>query len=229
MKKFYSVTISIVMLTLISNTLFAHGVSPGDQEILTNGNIFSYIWVGAKHMITGYDHILFLVGVIFYLSSFKDIVKFISIFTIGHCITLMGATSLGVAVNDHLIDAIIALSVLYKGVENLGGFENWLKIKVPNLLTMVFAFGLIHGMGLSTKLQSFDMGGDSILLKTAAFNIGVEFGQIAALVPIVFLLKILSSKMYFGKIFISANVFLILAGIALFIFQMYGYLFGHLV
>jgi len=205
----------------------AHGVSPGDQDILTNGNIFSYVWVGAKHMITGYDHILFLIGVIFYLSSFKDIVKFVSVFTIGHCITLMGATSMGIAINDHLIDAIIALSVLYKGIENLGGFERWFKIKVPNLLTMVFAFGLIHGLGLSTRLQSFDLGSESVLLKTASFNVGVELGQILALIPIVFILKIFSAKLYFGKVFISTNLLLIIAGICLFFFQMYGYIFGH--
>lgn len=229
MKKYLPSIISILILSFFSNSLLAHGVSQSDQEILTNGNIFSYIWVGAKHMITGYDHILFLVGVIFYLSSFKDIVKFISVFTAGHCITLIGATSLGIAVNDHLIDAIIALSVLYKGIENLGGFDKWFNIKVPNLLTMVFAFGLIHGLGLSTRLQSFDMGAESILLKTASFNVGVEFGQIAALIPIVFLLKIISNKSYFEKIFNPTNVFLILAGIGLFIFQMYGYIFGHLV
>ena len=137
--------------------LAAHGVSSADQEILNNGGLLSYIYVGAKHMVTGYDHLLFLVGVIFYLNGFKDIVRFITVFTIGHSITLIGATYLGIQANEHLIDAVIALSVLYKGFENLGGFEKYLKIKSPNLLLMVFIFGLIHGFGLSTRLQSFEV------------------------------------------------------------------------
>jgi len=130
--------------------LLAHEVSPADQEILSNGGLWAYIYVGAKHMVTGYDHVLFLAGVVFYLKGFRDIVRFITVFTIGHSITLIGATYLGIKVNEHIIDAIIALSVLYKGFENLGGFEKKLKIKSPNLLMMVFYFwvdswvGIIH-------------------------------------------------------------------------------------
>ncbi len=118
--------------------ILAHGVSSGDQEILNNGGLLSYIYVGAKHMVTGYDHLLFLAGVIFYLQGFKDIVRFITVFTIGHSITLIGATYLGIQANEHLVDAVIALSVLYKGFENLGGFEKYFKVKSPNLLLMVF-------------------------------------------------------------------------------------------
>ena len=116
----------ITALLLISPFLImAHGVSSADQETLNNGGLLSYIYVGAKHMVTGYDHLLFLAGVIFYLNGFKDILRFITVFTIGHSITLIGATYLSIKANEHLIDAVIALSVFYKGFENLGGFEKY--------------------------------------------------------------------------------------------------------
>jgi hypothetical protein len=205
----------------------AHGVSSGDQELLNNGGLFSYIYVGAKHMVTGYDHLLFLVGVIFYLSGFRDIVKFITIFTIGHSITLIGATYLGLKANEYIIDAVIGLSVLYKGFENLGGFERYFKIKSPNLLLMVFIFGLIHGFGLSTRLQSFDVGTSQFLSKIVCFNIGVELGQIMALIPIVFIITLWKAKNSFAAFYKAANVYLIIAGIGLFLYQVYGYYNGH--
>ncbi len=206
--------------------LAAHGVSSADQEILNNGGLLSYIYVGAKHMVTGYDHLLFLVGVIFYLSGFKDIVRFITVFTIGHSITLIGATYLGIKADEHLIDAVIALSVLYKGFENLGGFEKYLKFKSPNLLLMVFIFGLIHGFGLSTRLQSFDVGSSQFLAKIVSFNVGVELGQICALIPIVFIISQWKNKKSFDSFYKATNLYLIIAGIGLFLYQMYGYYYG---
>jgi len=217
----------LAILLILPLLLSAHGVSAADQEILSSGGLLAYILVGAKHMVTGYDHLLFLTGVIFYLNNFKDIVRFITVFTIGHSITLIGATFLEIKADEHLIDAVIALSVLYKGFENLGGFKKLLKVNSPNLLFMVFIFGLIHGFGLSTRLQSFDIGTDQVLAKIVSFNIGVELGQIAALIPIVFIIskwKPLSSYKAFYQL---VNWFLILAGIALFIFQIRGYLIGH--
>lgn len=216
----------VILLLLMPLMMFAHGVSQSDQEILTNGGLLSYILVGAKHMVTGYDHLLFLVGVIFYLSNFKDIVKFVSVFTIGHSITLIGATMLGIKANEHLIDAVIAISVLYKGFENLGGFQKFFNTKSPNLLWMVFLFGLIHGFGLSTRLQSFDIGSEQILAKIVSFNIGVELGQIAALIPIVFIISKWKAFKSYDSFYKGANWFLVFAGIGLFIFQMYGY-FSH--
>lgn len=208
-----------------SALLVAHGVSSADQATLTNGGLIDYILVGAKHMLTGYDHLLFLAGVIFYLNGFKDIIRFITVFTIGHSITLTGATYLGIKVDEHLIDAVIALSVLYKGFENLGGFKK-LQLKSPNLLAMVFIFGLIHGFGLSTRLQSFEIGTSQFFSKIISFNIGVELGQVIALIPIVFIItywKKLKNYMAFYK---AVNWYLIVAGIGLFIFQMYGYFKG---
>jgi len=223
---------SLILFPLLALLLFplflsAHGVSESDQAILSNGGLLSYIWVGAKHMVTGYDHLLFLAGVIFYLSGFRDIVRFITVFTIGHSITLISATYLGIKADEHLIDAVIALSVLYKGFENLGGFEKVFKLKSPNLLLMVFIFGLIHGFGLSTRLQSFDLGAEQFLMKIISFNVGVELGQIAALIPIVFLITQWQSKKSYQAFYKAANYYLIIAGVFLFLFQMYGYFNGH--
>ncbi len=205
----------------------AHGVSASDQAILTNGGLMSYILVGAKHMLTGYDHLLFLAGVIFYLNDFKDIVRFITVFTIGHSITLIGATYLGIRADEHLIDAVIALSVLYKGFENLDGFKKIFSTTSPNLLLMVFLFGLIHGFGLSTRLQSFEIGTEQILAKIVSFNIGVELGQVLALIPIVFIISKWKAFDSYNTFYKVVNWFLIIAGIGLFILQMYGYFATH--
>jgi hypothetical protein len=217
----------IALLLSYPLALVAHGVSSADQQILMEGGLWSYIWVGAKHMVTGYDHLLFLAGVIFYLSGFKDIVRFITAFTIGHSITLISATYLGIKANEHLIDAVIALSVLYKGFENLGGFEKVFKVKSPNLLLMVFIFGLIHGFGLSTRLQAFDLGAEQFLAKIVSFNVGVELGQIAALIPIVFIITAWQKRESYQSFYKAMNVYLVLAGIGLFIYQLYGYFYGH--
>ena len=205
---------------------FAHDVTSADQELLRNGGLWAYIRVGATHMLTGYDHLLFLTGVIFYLNSFKDILKFITVFTIGHCITLIAATYTGITANEHLVDAVIALSVLYKGFENLGGFEK-IKVKSPNLLLMVGVFGLIHGFGLSTRLQSFDMGKEQFLAKILCFNLGVEVGQVLALIPIVFIITLARKRKQFPAFYKAVNWYLIIAGIGLFVYQLYGYFTGH--
>ncbi|MGD1839983.1 MAG: HupE/UreJ family protein [Thermonemataceae bacterium] len=201
---------------------FAHNVTSADQALLQIGSLWAYIQVGATHMLTGYDHLLFLAGVIFYLNSFKDILKFITVFTIGHCITLVGATYAGITANEHLVDALIALSVLYKGFENLGGFER-LKVKSPNLLLMVGLFGLIHGFGLSTRLQSFDVGTEQFLSKILCFNLGVEVGQVLALIPIVFIITMARRHQQFPAFYKAVNWYLVLAGIGLFTYQLYGY------
>lgn len=205
---------------------FAHDVTSADQEILRNGGLWAYIRVGATHMLTGYDHLLFLAGVVFYLNNFKDILKFITVFTIGHCITLIGATYAGISANEHLVDAVIALSVLYKGFENLGGFEK-LKVKSPHLLLMVGLFGLIHGFGLSTRLQSFDIGQEQFLAKILCFNLGVEVGQVLALIPIVFIITLSRKHQQFPAFYKAVNWYLVLAGIGLFVYQLYGYFNGH--
>jgi len=218
----------VVILLFLFVPLFAlaHDVSSADQEILRNGGLWAYIRVGATHMLTGYDHLLFLAGVIFFLNSFKDILKFITVFTIGHCITLIGATYAGITANEHLVDAVIALSVLYKGFENLGGFEK-LNVKSPNLLLMVGLFGLIHGFGLSTRLQSFDMGEGQFLAKILCFNLGVEVGQVLALIPIVLIISLSQKNKQFPAFYKAVNWYLVIAGIGLFFYQLYGFFTGH--
>ena len=206
--------------------LLAHGVSSTDHATLAGGGLAAYVWVGAKHMLTGYDHLLFLAGVIFFLRGWRDIVRFVTAFTIGHSITLIGATQLGLRADEHLVDAVIALSVLYKGFENLGGFRRLLGVASPNLLLMVFVFGLIHGFGLATRLQAFDLGESGLLAKSICFNVGVELGQVAALIPIVAVITWWKSRPSYEAFYRAANWYLIVAGIGLFIYQMWGWLGG---
>jgi hypothetical protein len=222
----YKLLLSMFTLLLSFNS-FAHGISAEAKQAMIDGGYFRYIMLGAEHMITGYDHLLFLFGVIFFLTSFKDIVKFISVFTLGHSITLIFATFMGITANYWLVDAVIALSVCYKGFDNNKGFENYLGLKnAPNLLLMVLIFGLIHGFGLSTRLQQLPLGekGSEMLMRIISFNIGVELGQIVALS---FMLLILTKlrKMDFYKTFSKvANHGLILCGFMLFLMQLHGYL-----
>ena len=149
MKQLHKLTLLFLSVGLV----FSHGISDSDKVQIAHGSLMDYLYLGAKHMITGYDHILFLIGVIFFLTRFSDIVKFVTAFTIGHSITLIFATFFQITANYYLIDAVIAFSVIYKGFENLDGFKKWFSINPLNLVLMVFIFGLIHGFGLSTRLQ----------------------------------------------------------------------------
>ncbi len=218
-------SVLFLLLLLVTYNTFAHGVSESDRTVLLNGGYWSYIVVGAKHMLTGYDHLLFLVGVIFFLQSLKDIVKFISVFTLGHSIPLIFATYYGVQVNEHFIDAIIGLTVVYKGFENLDGFKKSFGIDPPNLLRMVFIFGLIHGLGLSTRLQHFIFDTDNIFPKIISFNIGVEFGQILALIPIILIIRNWQSFKSFNTFHKITNWGLVIIGTGLALFHLYGTFF----
>jgi len=202
----------------------AHGISEASSATMADGGIPEYIWLGAEHMVTGYDHLLFLFGVIFFLTGFRDVVRFITAFTLGHCITLLGATLAGVSANAYLIDAVIALSVIYKGFENLGGFEKTFSIRPPNLLVMVFIFGLIHGFGLSTRLQELPLGDEGLIGRILAFNVGVELGQVAALTVMLGFFKLWRSTQTFERFTNLANGVLVFAGIGLFAYQVNGYI-----
>ena len=206
--------------------LLAHGVSAGDQATLSAGGLGAYVYVGAKHMLTGYDHLLFLAGVIFYLRGWRDVVRFITVFTVAHSITLTGATYLGITADEHLVDAVIGASVLYKGFENLGGFQKVLGTRSPNLLAMVFAFGLIHGFGLATRLQSFELDGGGFLAKILCFNVGVELGQVLALLPIVGLIGWWRGRPSYEAFYRAVNWYLVLAGVGLVVYQLWGYAQG---
>ncbi|MBT3980525.1 MAG: HupE/UreJ family protein [Bacteriovoracaceae bacterium] len=194
---------------------------------MIEGGHLQYLVLGAEHMITGYDHLLFLLGVIFFLTTFKEIVKFISIFTLGHSITLIFATFLGITANYWLVDAVIALSVCYKGFDNNNGFENYFGMKkAPNLLLMVLIFGLIHGFGLSTRLQQLPLGekGWDMLMRIISFNVGVELGQVAALGVMLLVLSGVRNTNGFKKFSKVANDGIIVAGFMLLLMQLHGYL-----
>jgi hypothetical protein len=212
-------------LTLAPLALLAHGISDADKQRMLDGGYLQYVGLGASHMLTGYDHLLFLFGVVFFLASFKDVVKFVSIFTLGHCITLIFATYFKITWNYYLIDAIIALSVMYKAFDNNGGFQKHFQMASPNLLWMVFGFGLLHGFGLSTRLQQLPLGDDltSELGRILSFNVGVELGQIAALALMVGLLALWRHRPSFKRFSYAANLALFYAGVYLLFTQLHGY------
>jgi hypothetical protein len=134
--------LGLILLILIPSLAFAHGISEADKQRMIDGGYLQYIGLGANHMLTGYDHLLFLFGVVFFLTTLKDVIKFVTVFTIGHCITLIFATFLKITWNFWLIDSIIAISVIYKAFDNNGGFQKHFNIASPNLIRMVFIFGL---------------------------------------------------------------------------------------
>jgi len=214
--------ISIVLLPTIP--AFAHGMSEAEKASAVSGGYLQYIWLGATHMLTGYDHLAFVFGIIFFLKSFKDIAKYITAFTIGHSITLIFATLNGIQLNHYLIDAIIALSVCYIAFHNLGGFQKLLHITPPNMLVMIFSLGLIHGFGLSTILQGLPLDQDHLLGNIISFNIGIELGQLAALALMLICLALWRQTGAFQLFSKLANGLLIIAGIALFFMQIQAYI-----
>ena len=219
MKKLYAALFSL----LASFNIFAHGMSEEDKAKALEASNWEYIELGATHMITGYDHLLFLFGVIFFITSFKEIVKFITAFTIGHSITLVFATLYEIQANYYLVDAVIALTVIYKAFDNLDGFKRYLNTNSPNLLGMVFAFGLIHGFGLSTRLQMLPLADEGLVLRILSFNVGVELGQIAALSIMLIFLSYWRKMESFQRLSNASNVLLMLAGFFLLNMQFHGY------
>ena len=203
----------------------AHGISEADRQHMLEGAYLRYISLGASHMLTGYDHLLFLFGVVFFLTTFKDVAKLVTVFTIGHCLTLVVATYYKITWNYYLVDAMIALSVIYKGFDNNGGFQKYFQMASPNLLAAVFGFGLLHGFGLSTRLQQLPLGNDStaMLLRILSFNVGVEVGQIAALTAMLALLAIWRKRPSFARFSFAANLAIVYAGVYLLFTQLHGY------
>ena len=203
----------------------AHGVDEDTQSFLigNKGIAFGpFLYIGAKHMITGYDHLLFLIGVIFFLYRTREILLYVSLFTLGHSATLLFGVMADINVNAYLIDAIIALSVVYKGFDNLGGFKEFFG-KQPNTKVAVLIFGLFHGFGLATKLQEFKFDKEGLFENLLSFNLGVEIGQFLALGMVLLILgfwRRYNSYIKFSKI---TNLALIAAGFLLFGFQLTGY------
>jgi len=211
------------------STAYAHNVTPGDagyiQEIW-GVHIIPFIYLGAKHMVTGYDHILFLLGVIFFLYRFRDVAIYVSLFAVGHSITMLVGVYFGWGVNAYVVDAIIGFSVVYKALDNLGMFQKWFGYQ-PDTKAATFIFGLIHGTGLATKILEYQISEEGLLPNLLAFNVGVEIGQILALCIILIVMGYLRRSDHFLKYAISANVVMIFLGLALMAQHTVGYLHSH--
>jgi len=210
--------------TLWSSAASAHGVSARDADFVQSIDgvaIAPFLYLGAKHMVTGYDHLLFLVGVIFFLYRLKDVLLYVSLFTLGHSLTLLGGVLGDVRANAHIIDAIIGLSVVYKAFENMGGFER-LGVR-PNTRAAVTVFGLFHGFGLATKLQEFALPQDGLVANIVSFNVGVEIGQLLALTTILIGLAYWRTKRGFLSHAFATNTALMAGGFILMGYQLTGY------
>ena len=214
--------VSFIFLPFLIEGAGAHDVSQSDRELIGQEpglQFLLYTWLGAKHMVTGYDHLLFLVGVIFYLRRIREIAVFTGLFALGHTITLLTGVLVGLQVNPFIVDAIIGLSVVYKGFDNLGGFQQ-LFGETPDERLAVLIFGLFHGLGLATKLQDLGLQRDGLLGNLIAFNVGVELGQFAALLIIVLLLRSLAWAPHNTLVRNCVNGSLMVAGFALVFYQL---------
>ena len=208
-----------------SFSLFAHGVDESTKQFLAANqgvSILPFIYIGAKHMVTGYDHLLFLVGVIFFLYRTKDVLLYVSLFTLGHSITLLYGVFNDIQVNPYIIDAIIGFSIVYKGFDNLGGFQRIFGYQ-PNTKVAVAIFGLFHGFGLATKLQEFQLPQEGLMANIIAFNVGVEIGQFLALGMVLILMSFWRRHKSFLQFSTAANTLLMSGGLMLVGYQLSGY------
>lgn len=204
----------------------AHGVAEGDKAFIQNNpgiNIVPYMYLGAKHMVTGYDHLLFLFGVIFFLYRLKDVGTYVTLFAIGHSTTLMAGVFFNIQANPFLVDAIIGLSVVYKALDNLGAFPTLIGFQ-PNQKAAVLIFGFFHGFGLATKLQDLIASREGLIPNLLSFNIGVEMGQFLALSIILILMTLWRRSPSFTRSVVVANAVLMCAGIVLTGYQLAGFM-----
>jgi hypothetical protein len=209
---------------------FAHAIGGADAQFVRNtvgADPIPFLYLGAKHMVTGYDHLLFLVGVIFFLYRLKDVLVYVTLFSVGHSTTLLLGVLFNFGLSSHLVDMVIGLSVSYKAFENLGGFRK-LGFEIDNRIA-VGGFGLVHGLGLATKLQDLGLNPDGLVPNLISFNIGVEIGQLIALSLILVVMTFWRTTKSFGRLAIGANALLFLAGIVLAGEQLAGYFLtgGH--
>jgi hypothetical protein len=219
----FSLIAGLFAFTLLSQFAYAHGMSEADKLAIIEGGNLRYMWLGATHMLTGYDHLLFVFGIIFFLDNFRDIVKYITAFTVGHSVTLIYATFNAVQLNYFAVDAVVGLSVCYIAFANINGFRKYLNIDPPNMILMIAGLGLIHGFGLSTRLQQLPLSEDSLLLNIISFNVGIELGQVSALALMLLLIAAWRKSQSFETFSLGANYGLIVAGSLLFLMQMHGY------
>jgi hypothetical protein len=204
---------------------FAHGVAAGDKgyiQEISGVLLVPFAYLGAKHMVTGYDHLLFLLGVIFFLYRLKDIGVYVSLFAIGHSTTLLLGVLTGVSVSAYLIDAVIGLSVVYKSLDNLGAFQRWFGFQ-PDTRVATLVFGLFHGFGLATKIIEYQISPDGLIPNLIAFNVGVEIGQLLALSAILIAMSYWRRTKSFAKHAYTGNVVVMSARFLLMGYQLAGY------
>jgi hypothetical protein len=215
----------MLVFLFLSDAALAHGVSEDDKgfvEASTGTDIIPFIYLGAKHMVTGYDHLLFLFGVIFFLYRLKDVAAYVTLFAVGHSTTLLLGVITGIHANPYIIDAIIGLSVVYKALDNLGAFRTLLGF-TPNQKAAVLIFGFFHGFGLATKLQELSMSREGLIPNLIGFNVGVEIGQLMALTIILIVMELWRRTSSYRRSAVVANATLMAAGFVLVGYQLTGY------
>jgi HupE / UreJ protein len=219
-----AVVVAIAVL-VVPTAASAHNVSKRDASFVQSNQgtaIAPFLYLGAKHMVTGYDHLAFLVGVVFFLYRLKDVVQYVSLFTIGHSVTLLGGVLGGIHANPYIIDAIIGFSVVYKAFDNMNGFQRFLGFQ-PNTKLAVLTFGLFHGFGLATKLQDFALSKNGLVANIVSFNVGVEIGQVLALTAVLIALGVWRTRSVFLRHAFATNTALMSAGFVLIGYQVAGY------
>lgn len=223
------VSVPAVVLAAVAllwgEAVLAHAVTLGDKgyiQEITGVNLIPFLYLGAKHMVTGYDHILFLLGVIFFLYGMKQIGIYVSLFAIGHSTTMLAGVWFDFGINSYLIDAIIGFSVAYKALDNLGAFQLWFGVQ-PSTKAATLIFGFLHGFGLASKIIDYDIAADGLLPNLLAFNVGVEVGQLLALAAILVVMTRWREMPSFARQAYAANVLMMTAGFALTGFQITGY------
>ena len=211
--------------TAVASPLLAHGVAAGDKGFIQQSSgvlLAPFMYLGAKHMVTGYDHLLFLFGVIFFLYRLKEVALYVTLFALGHSTTLLLGVLLQAQVNPYLIDALIGMSVVYKALDNLGAFRRWFGV-TPDARVATLLFGFAHGFGLATKILDFGMPADGLLPNLVAFNVGVEIGQLLALSAILLIMNHWRRTRSFRPLAYGANVAIMTAGFVLTGVQLAGY------
>ena len=218
--------LSVAMFGLLGlNAALAHAVAEGDKgyiKEITGVNLLPFVYLGAKHMVTGYDHILFLFGVIFFLYRLKHIGLYVSLFALGHSTTMLLGVYFNVGINSYIIDAIIGLSVVYKALDNMGAYQRWFGFQ-PNTKAATLVFGLFHGFGLSTKIIEYDISPDGLVPNLLAFNVGVEIGQLVALSIILIGMGFWRRTPSFLRHAYTANTVMMTAGFVLVGYQLTGF------
>jgi len=218
-----------VFLTLgllgMSAEVLAHAIAQGDKgyiQEISGVNLIAFIYLGAKHMVTGYDHLLFLLGVIFFLYRMQHIAIYVSLFALGHSSTMLLGVYFNVGINSYIIDAIIGLSVVYKALDNVGAYQRWFGFQ-PNTKAATLIFGFFHGFGLSTKIIEYDISPDGLIPNLLAFNVGVEIGQLLALAMILIVISYWRKTDGFFRHAYTANVAMMSSGFLLIGYQLTGY------